>query len=739
MAGNEFEAMRAAKQNAKARLFAIPGVHAVGLGPKQVGGQTTAQPAIIVYVLEKKPPSNVPDEQLIPAEIDGYATDVIQSGMPSLAAAKADDVDEVNDNTSRPRPLMGGVQMVVALSESSGTLGFLGTLANGDVVAVTNWHVVAAGNGTKTNLKSDMTIAGRKFTVTFSKTDTNPIPVGSVVVYTSAKITGTPTGYDFYVQSVLNETLETIAQKLIDEINSLTGTGITATRTGAVIEIQDNTSAQEVGVRIYGPTRPDPNCELHVTATKNTVTLSGTVADDNYGILLAVNFTAPEHQTAGLFLRVTKGETPEAIAVRLAQAFKDLNPSSFTATVTGKKVSFSPATQIDVFAWRDIRAAQPSNNFATGCCDCCVDEIGATLRADYGLDAAIVRLNPKRVDKYLAEVMDIGYIVGPHEVTLAELPYPVKKRGARTGVRSGKIEAIDVDGIIAPGVHIPPPPGAPPGWKPPRSGPRYAPRKYDGAMKITSTVSATTLFSDQGDSGSAILHETAGGGWEVVGLLFGAFLPAPGDTTPPHTVATRIQPILDRFQLTVSKATALGQEQIVPQSQGARSTVGRPASEDLTPASEIWASVGALQQQLSASATGRAHLTTLTRNLREVNALINQNRRVGVAWQRNGGPIIVHRFLQAVRDPEQPMPAEIMDESWGERLSRIAAVMRAHASEELQRALNGATWDFIVGLGGKSSRDVQELLQRLDRAAPQPAHGAVPVTRAPSPSPPAAE
>jgi hypothetical protein len=140
MAGNEFEAMRAAKQNAKARLFAIPGVHAVGLGPKQVGGQTTAQPAIIVYVLEKKPPSNVPDEQLIPAEIDGYATDVIQSGMPSLAAAKADDVDEVNDNTSRPRPLMGGVQMVVALSESSGTLGFLGTLANGDVVAVTNWH-----------------------------------------------------------------------------------------------------------------------------------------------------------------------------------------------------------------------------------------------------------------------------------------------------------------------------------------------------------------------------------------------------------------------------------------------------------------------------------------------------------------------------------------------------------------------------------------------------------------------
>ena len=306
-------------------------------------------------------------------------------------------------------------------------------------------------------------------------------------------------------------------------------------------------------------------------------------------------------------------------------------------------------------------------------------------------------------------------------------------------MRTGRIRDIDLDGLLAPTAYVPPPPGAGPDWKPPPGGPQFAPRKYDGALRIDSTVSTSTLFSDHGDSGSAILHETAGGGWEVVGLLFGGASPAPGSGDTPYTIATRIQPILDRLNITVATATALGQEKTVPAIQGARAAVGRPTSEEQTPASEIWASVNAQQQLLSTSATGRAHVATVTQNLREVNALINQNRRVGVAWQRNGGPIMMHGFLQAVRDPDLPFPTQIMGESWGERVNRIAAEMRLHASEELKRALSGTTWDFIASLGGKSSRDVREQLQQIDAMSAEPPHGVLPINAPPAPAPPAAE
>jgi hypothetical protein len=74
-----WQAVRAARA-AGADLLAIPGVHLVALGSKEIGGRATGEPAIRVHVEAKRAAAEVPAAELIPAEIDGVRTDVLQTG-----------------------------------------------------------------------------------------------------------------------------------------------------------------------------------------------------------------------------------------------------------------------------------------------------------------------------------------------------------------------------------------------------------------------------------------------------------------------------------------------------------------------------------------------------------------------------------------------------------------------------------------------------------------------------------
>ena len=67
--------MREIKAAREANLFRLPGVTAVDLGPKVVGGKATDEIAIRVYVEEKR---DVPEKEAIPKTIQGVKTDVIQ-------------------------------------------------------------------------------------------------------------------------------------------------------------------------------------------------------------------------------------------------------------------------------------------------------------------------------------------------------------------------------------------------------------------------------------------------------------------------------------------------------------------------------------------------------------------------------------------------------------------------------------------------------------------------------------
>jgi len=143
------------KAEAQPQLFRIPGVRAVAIGHKYVAGQNTRQISIIVKVEKKRPRSEVPDSEMIPAQIEGVPVDVVE-WKPSIPCGKM-----VHDD-KKERPLLGGMRIEIEFEDhdvsnammtktlNSGTLGFIaktdGTISGvpkDGIVGVTCQHVVA--------------------------------------------------------------------------------------------------------------------------------------------------------------------------------------------------------------------------------------------------------------------------------------------------------------------------------------------------------------------------------------------------------------------------------------------------------------------------------------------------------------------------------------------------------------------------------------------------------------------
>jgi hypothetical protein len=76
---------------ARDALTKIDNVVGVGFGPKLTRGRVTKRHAFIVLVTEKKPPKELPNGYLIPAEIEGFATDVRE---PKLTLDEQNPTDE---------------------------------------------------------------------------------------------------------------------------------------------------------------------------------------------------------------------------------------------------------------------------------------------------------------------------------------------------------------------------------------------------------------------------------------------------------------------------------------------------------------------------------------------------------------------------------------------------------------------------------------------------------------------
>lgn len=117
-------------------------VHAVGVGRKITNGKPTKHPCVRIYVYQKLSQSLIQRRHLLPSEIDGIPTDIIESPPAYFAC---------NPNPAAPvRPVIGGC----SASNRDVTAGTLGALCRsldptdppGAVFALSNNHVFASLN-----------------------------------------------------------------------------------------------------------------------------------------------------------------------------------------------------------------------------------------------------------------------------------------------------------------------------------------------------------------------------------------------------------------------------------------------------------------------------------------------------------------------------------------------------------------------------------------------------------------
>jgi hypothetical protein len=103
----------AIKRRAAAVFRKIPGVHSVGLGGRERQGQPTGEPVIKVFVLKKVPVSELAPDQVIPAQFEGVATDVVESGRDVLLSDPPPGglLGTTFVDDARYRPLRGGAQI----------------------------------------------------------------------------------------------------------------------------------------------------------------------------------------------------------------------------------------------------------------------------------------------------------------------------------------------------------------------------------------------------------------------------------------------------------------------------------------------------------------------------------------------------------------------------------------------------------------------------------------------------
>lgn len=107
----------------------------VGVGYKIRGREITGEPSIMVSVTRKQPISALDPDDLVPAEVQGVPTDVVQTGQ--IVAFSP-------DRHTRQRPIRPGL----SIGHPAGSAGTLGAIVqrDGDLFILSNNHVMASLN-----------------------------------------------------------------------------------------------------------------------------------------------------------------------------------------------------------------------------------------------------------------------------------------------------------------------------------------------------------------------------------------------------------------------------------------------------------------------------------------------------------------------------------------------------------------------------------------------------------------
>ncbi len=132
----------AARDKAKNRLMKLANVHGVGVGLKRTSGKLTSELCIRVYVDKKLPLDQLETHDVVPREVDGVPTDVIEANLTFLVC----DPQGSSPNVVRGSSVEGGKSIGLLDERGIGTLG----MAVFDVethrdMLLSNAHVLSNG------------------------------------------------------------------------------------------------------------------------------------------------------------------------------------------------------------------------------------------------------------------------------------------------------------------------------------------------------------------------------------------------------------------------------------------------------------------------------------------------------------------------------------------------------------------------------------------------------------------
>jgi hypothetical protein len=138
----------------RAAVWSAGVVHGVGIGRKWVGGRPTQERCVRIHVLRKLARRDVPLREMLPASIDGIATDVVVAPLARASVRERRPLAPAAPPCSRERrsarrPLVAGVS-VAHHAVSAGTIAaFVRSTRRGDdaevVHLLSNHHVLAGG------------------------------------------------------------------------------------------------------------------------------------------------------------------------------------------------------------------------------------------------------------------------------------------------------------------------------------------------------------------------------------------------------------------------------------------------------------------------------------------------------------------------------------------------------------------------------------------------------------------
>lgn len=128
--------VRQVKEQHKQAILRKPNVVGVGYGYKEVNGDRTGQLCLVALVREKLPRAGLAPSDMVPAQLGGVPTDVVQVG----------ELKALQSRTDRWRPAPGGVS-IGHYKITAGTLGaVVRDRATGARLILSNNHVLANSN-----------------------------------------------------------------------------------------------------------------------------------------------------------------------------------------------------------------------------------------------------------------------------------------------------------------------------------------------------------------------------------------------------------------------------------------------------------------------------------------------------------------------------------------------------------------------------------------------------------------